>query len=276
MKKIVCDSAANLPTGNLNDVACVNVPLTLQIDGQAWVDDEQLKMADFLAALAATKNPTSSSCPNIQQWLDAFNGGDEIYVITITSVLSGSYNSAQQAATMYLEEHPEAKVHVFDSKSAGPTLALQAEKVAELVKLGLSFAEVVSQVEAYINQVELIFALGSLDTLAANGRVSSVVAKVTNLINIKVIGTAENGNLKMLSKVRGMKKYYGAVLAQMEARGYHGGEVLIQHTQGLDVAEKLKEFVLAKYPQAPVRVGDLRALCSFYAEKGGIMVGFVK
>ncbi len=110
MKKIVVDSGANLLEKSIKNVECVNVPLTLTIEDQVWSDDEALNLPAFTAALQQTSQPAASSCPNLAQWLAAYGDADEIYVLTITGKMSGSYNTAQQAAAIYLESHPAAKI----------------------------------------------------------------------------------------------------------------------------------------------------------------------
>jgi DegV family protein with EDD domain len=276
MKKIVVDSGANLLEKSIKNVECVNVPLTLTIENQAWSDDEALNLPAFTAALQQTSQPAASSCPNLAQWLAAYGDADEIYVLTITGKMSGSYNTAQQAAAIYLESHPAAKIQVFDSLSAGPAMHLMAEKLAELINSGLSFDRVVMALNEFMSQVELIFALGSLDNLAANGRISPVLAKVAHLMNLRVIGTADQGSFKMLTKARGPKKCCQAMISQMEQKGYQGGAVRIDHVQNRAAAEQFQQLLLAEYPHANVVIGECRGLCSFYAEQGGLMIGFVK
>lgn len=275
MKKIVVDSGANLLEKSIKNVACVNVPLTLTIEDQVWSDDEALNLPAFTAALQQTSQPAASSCPNLAQWLAAYGDADEIYVLTITGKMSGSYSTAQQAAAIYLESHPAAKIQVFDSLSAGPAMHLMAEKLAELIS-GLSFDRVVMALNEFMSQVELIFALGSLDNLAANGRISPVLAKVAHLMNLRVIGTADQGSFKMLTKARGPKKCCQTLISQMEQKGYQGGAVRIDHVQNRAAAEQFQKLLLAEYPHASVVIGECRGLCSFYAEQGGLMIGFVK
>ena len=263
MKKIVVDSGANLLEKSIKNVAFVNVPLTLTIEDQVWSDDEALNLPAFTAALQQTSQPAASSCPNLAQWLAAYGDADEIYVLTITGKMSGSYSTAQQ-------------IQVFDSLSAGPAMHLMAEKLAELINSGLSFDRVVMALNEFMSQVELIFALGSLDNLAANGRISPVLAKVAHLMNLRVIGTADQGSFKMLTKARGPKKCCQTLISQMEQKGYQGGAVRIDHVQNRAAAEQFQKLLLAEYPHASVVIGECRGLCSFYAEQGGLMIGFVK
>ena len=161
----------------------------------------------FLYTLKHTKNNSTSACPNVNDWLKAFEGSDEIFVITLTSALSGSYNSATQAAKIYHEKNPKAKILVFDSRSAGPQLRLLAEKIASLASAGKSFEEIVKATEEYQHHLDLMFALQDLTNLGNNGRIPPAVAKIAGLLKLFVIGTANNkGEFELLGKARGAKK----------------------------------------------------------------------
>lgn len=156
--------------------------LSLIQGDKTWLDDASFDQAEFNQR-AKDGIAASSACPSISAWLDAYAGGSEIYVVTISSVLSGSYNSAVQAAKIYQEEYPDALIHVFDSKSAGPAQFLAAEKIAELKEKGMQFPDLVEAVSDYLeNHVRVFFALKSMTNLANNGRVSPAVAKIAGLL----------------------------------------------------------------------------------------------
>lgn len=273
--KIITDSSANIKTPEILGVDHVNVPLMLQIDGQTWFDDDKINMEEFKAALKKTTNKSTSACPNINDWLTAFEGGDEIFVITLTSALSGSYNAAKQAAKIYHQDHPQAKILVFDSRSAGPQLKLLAERVAQLVKKGFTFEEVVKEAEAYQHHIELLFILKDLHNLSNNGRVSPAVAKVAGLLKISVVGEAnKKGEFELVGKARGDKKGQLKLISKMIKDGYIGGRVIIDHVNNLSGAEDLKALILKKFPEADIHIEECSALCSYYAEEGGLMIGF--
>lgn len=167
--KIITDSGANLTTPTINGIDHVTVPLTLTVSGNHYVDDTNLDLPSFQAALFSSKEKTGSACPSTGAWTQAFVGADEIYVITIAAALSGSFNAARHAAELYQEEHPEVKIHVFNSKVAGPAMALLAEQIAQLVNQGRTFEEVVTQTEATLANTKLLFMLQSLNNLARAG-----------------------------------------------------------------------------------------------------------
>ena len=273
--KIITDSSANLLTDNCSGTPHINVPLTIQVGDQAFKDDDSIDKIEFLTALKNTNVKTTTSCPNVHEWLEAFKGGDEIYVFTITSALSGSYNAARQAANQYHEDYPEAKILVFDTRSAGPQVKMLAQKTGELIKEGLSFQEVVKKIENYQEHLNLIFALKDLTNLANNGRVPAAVAKIAGLLKLNIIGVANNkGEFELVTKARGDKRCYKKLVEEMIKNGYDGGRVQIDENDNAAGAAAIKNVILDKFPAAEVTIGECHALCAYYAETGGIMIGY--
>lgn len=270
--KIVSDSAADLL--NIEGVDFAVAPLTIITDEKQYVDDTELNVEQMASELQAYKGKSSTACPGVGTWLDAFGDAEEIIVFTITGTLSGSYNSACLAKNDYEEEHPGRKVFVIDSLSAGPEITLMVEKTAEYIRDGKSFEEVCDLVMEYKNSTKLFFILESLVNFANNGRVSPVVAKAAGLLGIRIVGDAsDKGDLEVLDKARGEKKALFSVFNQMKKFGYNGGVVSMGHCANESVANKLKEMILNEFPKAKIAIHPLRGLCSFYAEKGGLLIG---
>lgn len=122
-----------------------------------FVDDEHCDIDGMIAFLRTYKGKTTTSCPNTECWLKAFGDADTVYCVTISSAMSGTYNAAMLAAKEYMELHPERRVHVFDSLSAGPGCTQMVEKVADCVRKGLSFEDTVAAVTAFRDRANLIF-----------------------------------------------------------------------------------------------------------------------
>ncbi len=271
--KIVADSSANLRTNE--DKNLISVPLTLRTDEREFVDDAALNIEEMIDYLASYKGKSGSACPSSQDWIDAFGDADRIIAIAITSNLSGSFNSSRVAKEQYEEEYPDRKVFLIDSLSAGPELKLIVEKIQELNEQGLSFDEICEAVTEYQKKTHLVFMLKSLTNLANNGRVSPAVAKIAGLLNIHVVGIAsEVGTLEQKEKARGEKKGIAAMKSIIETLNYVGGKIRIDHCFNLEGAQQLKDLMLAAFPNADILIGENYGLCSFYAEKGGILVGF--
>ena len=269
--KIVSDSSSNM--FSLAGIHYTTVPMKV-LGAKEYVDTPELDLAAMVAELKEFKSKSGSSCPNVQEWLDAFGGADEVYAVTISRNLSGSYNSAKQAAETYMDENPGKKAYVFDSFSAGPEMAMMAEKIAEYAAAGCDFDTVVEKVEAYQNQVHTLFGLESLTHLARNGRVNPAVAKIAGVLGIRVIGDANHGQITPIHKVRGHKKAMQTLVEMMEERGFYDGALIrVAACFAQSQAEDLKALVLAKWPNARFVIEQTGGLCSFYAEVGGLMIG---
>lgn len=271
--KIVSDSAANVLS--LPDVAYCNVPLKIVTAQAEYVDDASLDVREMVEQIKVTKGKSGTSCPNIHDWLQAFGDATEIFAVTITSNLSGSFAAAREAAREYTQTHPGAKVHVVDSLSAGPEMALIIEQLKQWILEKLPFEQIREKITAYQKRTHLIFSLESLTNLARNGRCSSAVAKIAGVLGIRVVGVAsEVGTLEPLHKCRGEKKAVETIFQIMQDRGFDGGKVRIAHCFNPDAAGKLREKILAVFPGSQILLENTTGLCSFYAELGGLMIGF--
>lgn len=271
--KIVADSGSNLYT--FPGVDFVSVPLKILAGDKEYVDDIHLNTTQMVEELAAYKGRSGTSCPNVGEWLEAFGDGEAIFTIAITKALSGSHNAAVQAKQVYQEQHPDRKVCNLDTLSAGPEMVLIAEKIRELAGQGLSFEDIQQQVEAYMQKTHLLFMLESVENLAKNGRVSPLVAKAVGFLNIRIVATASSeGTISQLHKARGEKKGLDILVKEMKARGYCGGKVRIANSSNPQAAGTLKGMLESEFPQADVTIAPCGGLCSYYAENGGLMVGF--
>ena len=273
--KIVADSSANMLT--MDSVPFAVAPLKVITDEKEFIDDATLDLDDMAAWFDTYKGRSKTSCPNPSDWLEAFGDADEVYCVTITSGLSGSYGSACVAKQMYEGENEGKRVCVIDSLSAGPELVLILEKLEDYIAEGLPYEEICEKIKAYQQQLELVFMLASLKNFAANGRVSPAVAKIAGVLGIRVIGKAsEQGTLEPTDKCRGEEKSLAILLENMKAAGLCKGKVRIAHNQNKPAAEKLKSLIQTAFPQTDVSIHICRGLCSYYAEKGGLLVGFEK
>lgn len=273
--KIVADSSADVFALDGVDFACA--ALKIITDNKEYVDDAKLDVQEMVHDLHAYSGKSSSSCPSAGDWLDAFGDAERIFCVTITSNLSGSWNSARMAKEAYEEQHPGRKVFVLDSLSAGPEIALAVEKFRELILQGREYEEICDAVSSYIEHTGLLFMLESMKNLANNGRVSPIVARAAGLLGIRVVGKAsDEGTLEPLDKSRGEKKALDTIVQRLESLGYAGGKLRIAHCFNAAAAVKLKGIVESQFGSVDIDIYRCGGLCSFYAEKGGLLVGFEK
>ena len=269
--QIVSDSSSNV--FSLEGVCYTTVPMKVVMGEKEFVDTAALDVRGMVDELRSYKGKSGSSCANAQEWLEAFGDADMAFGITISRNLSGSYNAAQQAAQDFAEEHPNSRIHIFDTLSAGPEMAMVAEKIAELVNKGLSFEEIVAGVREYQNHCHTLFCLESMNNLARNGRVNPAVAKIASVLGIRACGDAQNGQITPTQKPRGQKKATEALAAMVRERGFtNDSHLRIAHCFGEAQAQLLVDAVKKDFPNARYTLEPTGGLCSFYAEEGGLMI----
>ena len=271
--RIAADSSCNLLA--LDGADFVSVPLAIRTDAEEFRDDASLDVDAMVAALRATKGRSYSACPNIAQWEEAFGERGDVIAFTITSGLSGSYNAACAAKEICRQRDPSRRIHVVDSLSAGPEIVLLIEKALSETRAGADFDGVCRAVQEYRERTRLLFALESRHNLAQNGRVNRLVATMAGVLGIRAVGQASaEGTLEMLGKARGARRTRQLMLSEMERLGYRGGSARIGHCQNETLALEIRDEIRQRFPAADAQIHPLRGLCSYYAERGGIMLGF--
>ena len=271
--KIVSDSSSNV--FHLEGANYTTVPMKVIAGEHEFVDTPDLDLANMVETLRNHKGKSGSSCPNAQEWLEAFEGDEDVFGLTISKALSGSYNAANQAAQDFLENHPGRKAFVIDSLAAGPQQIMVAEKLKELIAAGHDFETVKEMTLEYHNHTHILFCLESLNNLARNGRVNPAVAKIAGVLGMRVVGDVKAGQITPVHKPRGHKKAMQTLVEMMEERGLENGKLVrVAHCFAQQQAEDLKAATLEKFPGVRFIIEPTTALCSFYAEAGGLMIGF--
>ena len=275
--KIVADSGCDYRTiENLAvDTLFESVPLTIQVGDEIFIDNAQLNIDDMMEKMYATSSASKSACPSPEDYMKAFDGASNIFVVTITGTLSGSHNSAQVAKKLYIEEHPNVNIHIIDTLSAGGENDLIIKNLNLLIGQGLSYEEVVTEITAYQAKTKLLFVLAKVDNLVKNGRLSKLLGAVVGLLNIRMVGEAsQDGKLELLQKARGAKKSLIAAFDELIKAGYAGGQIIIAHRNNLKFCQQFSEMVRERFPQAVIEVIPTSGLCSFYAEENGLLMGY--
>ncbi len=273
--RIVADSSSNLTALEYAEFA--SAPLKIITDDREFTDDSALDVEEMVHYFDTYKGKSKTACPNPSDWLEAFGDADDVFCVTITSGLSGCYNTACAAKKIYETEHEGKRVYVVDSLSTGPEMALIIRKLEEMILSGKTFEEMCEEISAYQKKTGLLFILESMKNLANNGRVSKIAAKVAGVMGIRVIGKASDvGQLAPLDKIRGEKAAVSKMAERMVELGYRGGRLYMAHCINEALAQSVKRTVLDKFPSADILIEKCSGLCSYYAEKGGLLVGFEK
>ncbi len=270
--KIVTDSASNIHS--IENIPFAYAPLHIMVGDRDFPDDDNLDLAQMEEALSHG-GKSGTACPGIGDWLNAFEDAEVVFCVTITSGLSGSCAAARAAKAEYEEQYPLRHVHVIDSLSAGPEMALLIEKLQELICSGLGEKEILDGIREYAHRTGLLFCLKSLRNLANNGRVSPSVAKICEILGIRVVGQASaQGTLEILNKCHGENGSLSRMVKIMSETGFYGGKVRLMHNNNEKAAEKLADLIRKTWDNADVRIAPTLGLCGYYAENGGIMLGF--
>ena len=274
--KIVIDSCGELLNEWKDDERFESVPLTLMVGADQIIDDETFDQLSFLKKVADYPECPKSACPSPERYMKAYDcEAEHIYAVTLSSELSGSYNSALLGKNLLLEDHPEKKIHVFNSCSASIGQTLIAAKIQECEEAGMSFEEVVSTVDRYIEGQHTFFVLENLDTLRKNGRLSKVKALVASALKIKPgMGSTDEGSICQLDQARGMNRAMIKMVEQVIAKTPDSADkvLAISHCNCPARAQVLKEAFEERMKLAKIIVLDTAGVSSMYANDGGVIV----
>ena len=274
---IVCDSCTDLTEEDLKKGCYTLVPLTLLVDGEEIIDDETFDQADFLAKVAASKESVKSACPAPESYMEAYSKADDIYVVTLSAELSGSYNSAVLGKNLYEEENGTKNIHVVNSRGAATTQVLIARKLNEYASQGMPFEEVVDKIEKYTTSLRTYFVLETLEVLRKNGRLSRLSATIAGALNIKpvMIGTRD-GVIQKAAQARGMKKALAKMVEHMgsEGRDLTRRQFVISHCNCYERAVYVKELIKKHLHAEDIDIVDTKGVSSLYACDGGIIVSY--
>lgn len=276
--KIVADSSTDLSEDMKAKMNIEIAPLTLEVEGIRYVDDESFKVAEYIEKANASPVVPKSSCPSPDDYLTRYRGDEEgIFVITLSSELSGSYSTAILAKELLEEENPTKKVHVFDSKAASSAQVNLALKIQECIDADMEFEEIVTLVEAYRDEMKTIFVLEKIDHLQKAGRMSKMKATIANVLNVKLVLVAnDDGEIIMHSQARGTKKAISKMIKSLDEFGTITKDkiIVIAHCEAEERAIQIKEKIKETYDFKDVIVVAMKGLSSNYANKGGIVIAY--
>ncbi len=283
---IIADSSCNLRSWKPSapDTTFITVPLTIHVGGEEFIDDDRLDVAMLNRKVAAEKEASSSSCPSAGVWAEALRSADNIIVITISANLSGTYESACTARNIILDEYAREhagvikgkNIHIVNSRATGGKMELMVELLDRFIaERNPTFDDAVAYVNRIEEQSTVLFSLSNFDNLVKNGRMPRLAGSFASAFSIRILGTASSeGTIKIVGPTRGEKKTIRKTIENMQAMGYHGGLVYIDHVDNEEGARELEKAIMGTWPEASVRIVPCGGLCSYYAEESGLIIGF--
>lgn len=275
--KVIVDSCCDLTPSLLREGSFISVPLTIRVGNDMVVDDEGFDQANLLWLMKQCSTAPQTACPSPAMYMDAFGcGADDLYVVTLSALLSGSHNSAQQARQLWLEDHPEAKIHIFNSCSASSGEVLLALQIRDLAAKGLPFQKVVDESARYCREMQTLFVLESLDNLRKNGRLTGLQSVVTGALRIKLfMGATPEGEICKRGQALSIKQALTKMVDCMASDLSHVGRTLcLAHCNCLDRAFQVREMVQKSCKFLNVLICETGGISTVYANDGGIVAAY--
>ncbi len=276
MVKIVVDGACEVSNevAQKYDLHCEKVPLTINLDGKEYIEGEDID--SYLEASEKSSSIPKTGAPSPESFLEAFKGEESVFAVTITSKLSGTYNSALLAKQMYLDEIGQKFIHVFDSLSASVGETLIALKINELAKNSMSNNEIAEQVGKFVKDLKTYFILENFNSLVKTGRMNGYIAKIASVLSIKAICCAKEGSIELSDKARGYNRAVQKLVDLMlkEGDNFENRIIGITHVKALDRALMIKEEIMKRVKFKDIIIMEMGHLCTTYANRNGVIVCF--
>jgi len=273
--KIIADSCCDLTPELRRELDVVSVPLSLNLGEECFVDDETLDLPEFMEKMKNYSGKIGSACPSPGMYKEAFIEAVTSFAITLSSNLSGSYESAMLGKS--LAEETGAKVHVFDSKSASAGELLIAIKLRRMINDGIHNSKIISSIEGFIKEMKTYFVLDNIDNLVKNGRLGKITGKLISVLNIKpIMGSDGDGNIALFSHARGQTQVVDRMSDTIgkSGRSTEGESMVIAHCNNPGLAEKLMNSIKNRYSFKDIFVVPTNGVSSMYANDKGIIMAF--
>ena len=163
--KLVSDSGCSLLVPDGIDIDYAEVPFTISVDNTDYIDEPGIDKEKILEHIENCRSGGRTSCPSPHAWLEAWGDAENVIAFTLSAALSGSYNSAIAARHMALEKDPDRNIAVINTCGAGVFPEQLANIIYEGIEDGDSFDAIVSAADKATKEIQVVFALGSLDNL---------------------------------------------------------------------------------------------------------------
>ena len=276
---IIGDSSTDLSPELEKQLPIAFAPLTITIDNKDYFDDQTLNLREMIDHMKNSKNSPKTACPSPDQYYRAIKDADAsvTFIVTLSSALSGSYNSACISRDMYMDEFPDRTVYVVDSKSASSGQGLLTTTIHELMEQGMEPPKVYEAIQDVVSRLQTIFVLERLDNLRKNGRLGLIASAIVTILSIKLIlGATENGEIKMINRAKGIKKALSTMVDQIveDLNGRTGERLYIAHCLNEERAKEVYDEVKAKCQFKDIQIVPMRGLSGNYADEGGIVIGY--
>ncbi len=271
--KISTDSTADIPVKLREKLEIGMVPMTIITDEQEYLDSVDMEPQEFYELLANSEKLPSTSQVRASFYNDLFeetwqDGYTDLVHVTVNGKGSGTFQAGVLARDLFFEEHPEAKenfhIHLIDSGTYSMAYGWAVVEAAQKAQQDVDVTEIIAGIEDWLNNVRILFVPLTLKYVKKSGRVSAAAAFVGDALGLKPIITFEDGESKVLSKVRGEAKTMAAVLELAKKEKKAGTPYLLVYGAAEDSYAKFKKMVVKEFgkPALEYPVGSVISLNS--------------
>lgn len=272
--KLLVDGGCDLPKEIMEKYNIELVGLNVSFNDESYIAGEEIDNETFYKKMSESKELPKTSCPSPDRFLEAYKGDEDVLMITVSSLLSGTYSSAKLAKDMYKDENGNKKIEVLDSMSGSIGQGLLAIKAAELINEGKTLDEIVSILEKLKNDVIFYGTLETLENAIKGGRINPLAGKLINALNFKAIIQVTEGVVKPIDKARGVNNSLKKVLEYVESNIKNVDEkiLVIAHAHCEDKASKIKESLEIKYKFKDIIIAEIGPVMGTYTSQGAILI----
>ena len=276
--KLVTDSTSYISEELINkyniSIASLNVILQRKSYREVNLDNKY-----FYEVMDQSEEIPTSSQPSIDELLDVFKSivksGDNVVGVFLSSDMSGTYSSAHLAKNMVLEEYPDARIEIIDSRTNCMQMGFQVIEGARAAKEGKSIEEVVEVVNNVVKSSRFLFVPDTLRYLKKGGRIGGAAALFGTILQIRPILTVRDGVTSVFEKVRTKKKAVNAIVDKVldDIKNYGLGDVIVHHInceeEGRELAKRLEEEL-----NIPIRIQSIGPIIGLHVGPGSIGVAY--
>ncbi len=275
--KIIVDSCTDLTEEMKNDERIKVVPLSIHIGDTTIVDDDTFDQKELLRLIKESDTTAKTSCPSPEIFMEKMKGDEEVFVVTLSGNLSGSYNSAELAKKLYIEKYGHKNIEVINSCSASIGQTLITHKLTELIDNNFDFNKIENKIKTFRDELKTKFVLEDMDTLRKNGRLTKVQSILVSVLNIKpIMAATEDGQITKLGQARGFNKAIKDLVKLIESDVVNAKDKIlgIAHCNNYEKAIELKDMLLDKINFKDYMIVDTAGISTTYANEGGIVVSY--
>lgn len=278
--QLMTDGGADIPKRLEDSMDIITVPLYLHFQDQHYKAGVTIDLETFHQKIKETDELPRSAAPSPNDFFDAYKRVDSknpIIMLSLSKGLSTTYENAVLAKNMLLEEEPDRKIEVINTKTASCGIGLLLQEAKIKIEQGFTYSQLTEHLHRRVEQTTTLFVLKTLENLVKGGRLDKFKGKIAKTLNIKVLMKAsDEGTIEVAERVRGDKKSIRRFIEQIGeyTKDFEDKVISMTHCNAEDRALHVLEEIRNKYPFKDALLTDMGPLIATYSGEGGFVISF--